>query len=79
MRLALTPEEEAFRARVHTFIEENLPADIRARVEGGQKLRRDDFVRWQKILYEQGFIAPHWPKEYGGSGWTPVERYLFED
>ena len=79
MRLALTPDEEAFRARVHAFIEENFPADIRARVEGGQKLRRDDFVRWQKILYEQGFIAPHWPKEYGGTGWTPVERYLFEE
>ncbi len=79
MRLRLTSEEEAFRTRVRAFIDENLPADIRARVEGSQKLRRDDFVRWHKTLYEQGWIAPHWPKEYGGTGWTPVERYLFEE
>lgn len=79
MKLQLSPEDEAFQLEVRAFIEESLPADTRERVEAGRKLRKEDFVRWQKILYEKGWIAPHWPKEYGGTGWSPLKRYLFEE
>ena len=77
MKLTLSPEHEAFRAEVRAFIEDNLPDDIRRRVETGRKLLRDDYVRWQKILYEQGWIAPHWPVELGGTGWDPIRRFIF--
>ena len=79
MDLVLSPEEEAFRDEVRTFIEENYPAEIRTKMENGIKLAREDFVRWQKILYEKGWIAPNWPEKYGGTGWTPMQRHIFDE
>src|SRR5688572_25632999 len=79
MDLTLSPEQRGFRDEVRAFVAEQLPADIRRKVELGQTLAHDDFQRWQKILYRRGWIAPGWPKEYGGTGWSPIERYLFED
>jgi len=79
MDLDLSPELAAFRDEVREFIREKLPADIKRKVELGQVLGRDDYVRWQKILYEKGWIAPGWPKEYGGPGFTPIQKYIFED
>jgi alkylation response protein AidB-like acyl-CoA dehydrogenase len=79
VKLRLSREEEAFREEVRAFIAESLPADIRERVESGRKPGRDDFVRWQKILHRKGWIAPHWPVEHGGTGWSPMKRYLFEE
>jgi len=77
MKLTLSAEHEAFREEVRDFIEDNLPADTRRRVETGKTLLRDDYVRWQKILYDKGWIAPHWPVEYGGTGWDPIRRFVF--
>jgi alkylation response protein AidB-like acyl-CoA dehydrogenase len=79
VRLRLSPEEEAFRLEVRSFLTTSLPPDIRERVDNGRKLGKEDFVRWQKILFERGWIAPHWPVEHGGTGWSPMERYLFEE
>jgi alkylation response protein AidB-like acyl-CoA dehydrogenase len=79
MNLDLTPELKAFRDDVRAFVRDHLPADIKAKVERGLYIGRDDYVRWQKILHKKGWIAPGWPKEYGGTGWTPIQRYIFED
>jgi len=79
MDLVLSPEEEAFRDEVRTFIEESYPAEIRTKMENGIKLAREDFVRWQKILHEKGWIAPNWPEKYGGTGWTPMQRHIFDE
>ena len=78
MELKLGPEDAAFRDEVRAFIDENLPADIRRRVEGEKELPKSDYVRWQKILHEKGWIAPNWPVEYGGTGWSPLRRHIFE-
>jgi alkylation response protein AidB-like acyl-CoA dehydrogenase len=79
MELILTPEEQAFRNEVRAFIEAKLPADISHKVEYGLRLKRDDFIRWQKALFEKGWIAPNWPKKYGGTGWTPMQRHIFDE
>ncbi len=79
MNLDLSPELRAFRDEVRAFIKAELPADIRDKVRKGLQLERDDYVRWQKILYKKGWIAPNWPKEYGGPGWTPMQRYIFDE
>ena len=44
-----------------------------------KRLSKDDHVRWQKILHEQGWVAPGWPDEYGGTGWNAVQRHIFEE
>jgi len=79
MDLTLSPHELKFQAEVRAFIRDNLPADIKRKVEGGMRLVKDDMVRWQKLLGARGWMAPHWPEKYGGTGWSPVERYLFEE
>ena len=79
MDLTLSPHELKFQAEVRAFIRNNLPADIKRKVEGGMRLVKDDMVRWQKLLGARGWMAPHWPEKYGGTGWSPVERYLFEE
>ena len=77
MNIDLTKDEIAFREEVRRFFAEKFPEDIRRKREKGINLSRDDMVRWQKILNEQGWFAVNWPVEYGGTGWTPVQQYIF--
>ena len=79
MELVLSTADAAFQKEVRNFITAELPGDIKAKVERGQQLGKDDYVRWQKILYKRGWLAPNWPVEHGGTGWTPLQRHLFEE
>ena len=79
MELKLEPADEAFRQEVRAFAQSAVPAAIRRKVEMGLRLAKEDYVAWQKILYDKGWIAPAWPAEEGGSGWTALQRFLFEE
>ncbi|MCB1536603.1 MAG: pimeloyl-CoA dehydrogenase large subunit [Rhodoblastus sp.] len=77
MDLSFTPEENAFRDEVRTFFKENLPKDIRDKLVAGMHASKEDMIRWTRILNKKGWAVPHWPVEYGGTGWTPVQQYIF--
>ena len=77
MDLRFTQEETAFRDDVRAFMKEKLPAAIRTKVIEGRRLAREDLVDWQRILNAKGWAVPHWPKEWGGTGWSPVKIYIF--
>jgi len=77
MNIDLTEEELAFQDEVREFCRTEFPEDIRRKRAEGISLSRDDMVRWQKILAEKGWFAVNWPVEYGGTGWTPVQKYIF--
>jgi alkylation response protein AidB-like acyl-CoA dehydrogenase len=77
MNIDLTKDEIAFRDEVRRFFADKFPADIRQKRDAGINLSRDDMVRWQKTLNDQGWFAFNWPVEHGGTGWTPVQQYLF--
>ncbi|HEX7559601.1 MAG TPA: acyl-CoA dehydrogenase family protein, partial [Usitatibacter sp.] len=79
MDLNYSPEEQAFREEVRGWLRENLPADLREKVSGHAHLTKDDLQRWHRILAARGWVAPSWPKEWGGTGWDPVQRYIFEE
>ena len=79
MDLNFTAEEQAFRQEVRDFLRAKLPAELSSKVLGGKRMEKGDFVRWQKILFEKGWIAAGWPVEYGGTGWSPIQRYIFEE
>lgn len=79
MDLNFTAEETAFREQVRSFMQEKLPADIRKKVLGGLIVERDDYVRWQRILHEQGWGASAWPQQFGGTGWNATQQYIFEE
>ena len=77
MDLRFTPEETAFREEVRSFIRENLPTDIRDRMRLGHGPRKEDTVRWQRILNAKGWAGLSWPKEWGGPGWTAIQKMIF--
>ncbi|WP_018989591.1 acyl-CoA dehydrogenase family protein [Aromatoleum toluclasticum] len=79
MKLQFSEQEEGFRQEVRAFVRERLPEDVRRKVERGLRLERHDYVAWYAKLYERGWITPSWPVEHGGPGWTPVERYIFDE
>lgn len=79
MDLNYSPEESAFRDEVRAWIDANLPGDIRDKVVNYQELSKDDYMRWHKILAQKGWVAPEWPEEWGGTDWTIVQRYIFEE
>jgi alkylation response protein AidB-like acyl-CoA dehydrogenase len=79
MDLNFTAEEEEFRAEVRRFFESELPGEIREKIELGRRVSKDDMVRWQKILYQRGWGAPNWPREFGGTGWNVVQQHIFEE
>jgi alkylation response protein AidB-like acyl-CoA dehydrogenase len=63
-----TPDEAEFRARLRTWIDENLPPEKRGGRGGAQRFE-DPFLReWSHKLYEAGYAGLTWPKEYGGVG-----------
>ena len=78
MYLKYTAEQSRFREEVRLFLKANLPEDIRDRSLNGEERVAEDIRRWQRILHAHGWGASSWPKEYGGTGWSPIERYLFD-
>ena len=79
MDLNFTPEEERFRDEVRAFLAEKLPQELSDKVANGKHLSKDDMQRWHAILNERGWLANHWPEEYGGPGWTAIEKFIFEN
>jgi alkylation response protein AidB-like acyl-CoA dehydrogenase len=78
MKLDLTAEQAAFCDEVRAFLNDALPAEMVQRTHDDCGLHVPDIVEWQKILCDKGWVAPNWPTEYGGTGWSPIERYLFD-
>ncbi|MGE5201652.1 MAG: pimeloyl-CoA dehydrogenase large subunit [Acidobacteriota bacterium] len=79
MDLRFTPEESAFRTEVRAFFRSALPDPIRRKMVEGRHLAKADIVAWQRILNAKGWAVPHWPAEWGGTGWTPVQHYIFNE
>jgi alkylation response protein AidB-like acyl-CoA dehydrogenase len=79
MDLNFSPEDLAFRAEVREFLRQELPADLQHKVRAQLRLGREDYVRWHRILHRKGWVAPAWPVEFGGTGWTPLQRHIWEE
>jgi alkylation response protein AidB-like acyl-CoA dehydrogenase len=78
MDLELSESEDAFRRDVKAFFAANLPSGWTRRVRAGLRLEPAELVVYQKLLASRGWGAPTWPREFGGTGWTPAERFIFE-
>jgi alkylation response protein AidB-like acyl-CoA dehydrogenase len=74
-----TEELEAFRAEVKAFLREHVAPALAADVLLGKAVAKDDIMAWHRKLYQKGWVAPGWPKAFGGTGWTIAERWVFEE
>jgi alkylation response protein AidB-like acyl-CoA dehydrogenase len=79
MDMEFSPEDLAFQQEVRTFIAENYPEELRGKQDEGEELSKEDFLAWHKVLHKKGWVAPAWPVEYGGTGWTPTQRFIFSE
>ncbi len=79
MDFKLDSDTITFRTEVRAFLEKNLTDDLKraSRLTVGVYSDMDACMRWYRILSKQGWIAPGWPKEYGGTGWDDMQRYIF--
>ncbi len=78
MNLKFTAEERAFRTEVRDFLKKKLPARLQEKVRNHNHLSRDDMLQWHAIVNERGWLATHWPQQYGGAGWNSVQSFIFE-
>ena len=79
MNLDFSAEDLAFRDEVRAFIAENYPASLRGKQDEGDELTKADFLSWHKVLAKKGWVAPAWPVEYGGTGWSQTQRYIWSE
>ncbi len=79
MDLRFTPEENAFRDEMRTFFRENIPQDIRTRLGQGRHIGRAEWIECQQIMNKHGLAVPHWPVQYGGRGWSPIQLYIYNE
>jgi alkylation response protein AidB-like acyl-CoA dehydrogenase len=79
MDLEFTAQDLAFRAEARSFIAENYPKSLRGKQDEGDELTKEDFLSWHRVLAKKGWIAPAWPVEYGGPGWTATQRFIWSE
>jgi alkylation response protein AidB-like acyl-CoA dehydrogenase len=79
MDLAFTPEEQAFREEVRTWVHAHLPETISHKVHNALRLTREDMQSWAKTLGRKGWLGYGWPEQFGGPGWNAVQKHLFEE
>ena len=79
MDLRFTEQETAFRHEVRDFIRTALPPALRTRMIEGRKISREDLTAWTRTLLARGWAVPHWPVEWGGTGWDPIRQMIFRD
>jgi len=79
MNLDFSPEDVAFRAEVRAFIAEHYPEDLRAKQLNEDALTKEDYLAWHKVLAKKGWAVPSWPKAWGGTGWSPTQKYIWSE
>ena len=79
MRLQLSPELEAFREEMRTFFTTQVPQEIRDTVAARRHVSKEQYVQTQRILNAAGLAVPHWPVEWGGRDWTPLQRHIWRE
>src|ERR1700760_1589694 len=79
MRLQLSPEMEQFREEMRTFFTTQVPQEIRDTVANHRHLTREQYVGAQRALNAAGLAVPHWPVEWGGKDWTPLQRHIWRE
>ena len=76
MDLSFSAEQETFRQQARAWIQDAMPAHIKAKAEIDGNFDMAEVMEWHKILFEKGWVAPNWPEAVGGPGFDPTCRFL---
>lgn len=79
MNVSFSPDHQAFRDEIRRFLDDALDDELREAQANcpGIFLDYEFNIRWHRILYKKGWIAPAWPEKFGGTGWDLTQRYLW--
>ncbi len=79
MDFEFSAEDQAFREEVATFLDQELTPEMRRNASRTTTVfaDKDLAMQWQAILVAKGWAVPAWPEEYGGTGWTATQKYIF--
>jgi len=79
MQLELSDEDQKFREEMRTFFTTEVPQELRDTVIEGRELSADQIRESQRVLNKAGLAVPHWPEEWGGRGWTELQRHIWNE
>jgi pimeloyl-CoA dehydrogenase large subunit len=79
MDLSYSKEEMEFREEVRDFFQTAVPKETRRKLLEGRHLSKEDMVTWQRLLNKKGWAVPHWPVQWGGTGWDSVRLYIYNE
>ena len=79
MELSFTTKDLEFRDEVRDFLANEYPSHIKEKLEKGDMLSKQDLIDWHKSVSNKGWMGYNWPKEYGGTGWSPAQIYIFQN
>ena len=79
MDLEFSESENAFREEVREFLRKKLPERISRKVKLGKRLTKADMEEWHAALNSNGWLAPNWPREWGGAGWSAVQNHIYDE
>ena len=79
MDLTLSRDDAAFRDEVRAFLKSSLPREVAEAPSVGVSVPKPLVKKWHKTLHDQGWVAPAWPAEYGGTGWTTIQKHIFDE
>ncbi len=79
MDINFSAEDVAFRDEVREFFDKEYDSEVSKRqADNHSSDYKSSIVAWQKKLHAKGWIAPDWPVEYGGTGWSSTQKYIYE-
>ncbi len=79
MDLRFSPEENSFRQELRSFFSSAVPESIRTKVLEDRHISKEEWVTAHPALHAKGLAVPHWPKDWGGADWTPVQHYIYTE
>ncbi|MEY9104623.1 pimeloyl-CoA dehydrogenase large subunit [Bradyrhizobium yuanmingense] len=79
MDLVFTEEEQTFRHQVRQFLRDNVSPQVQRKMIEGRHVSKEEMVTWWRVLNKKGWNVSPWPKEYGGTGWSSVQHYIFRE
>lgn len=79
MDLEVPRAAQDLRREMREFLAAELPEEFSRKTLRGEKLSKDEHQQWQRVLQKKGWLAPSWPVEYGGTGWGPLERFIWDE
>ncbi|MGB0997569.1 MAG: acyl-CoA dehydrogenase family protein, partial [Pseudomonadales bacterium] len=78
MRYQFSTEQLQFQQQVEDFLADKLPSEVATKVRNGASVSKAELTDWTRTLNAQGWAAPNWPEQYGGTGWNLTYRHIFD-